>query len=664
MTSPLPARDRRRTSPRTVWNLVALVGPAALIALIALAGLLIPAGLATAAPCADLFQQGASLRWERTASGGVIARGGLAVTALGQDGQVSAQRFTEGGNTPAPMRGSLQGDQLLLIDDATEEQWTGLCTEGGVEGRAGLDAVSMRKVGGSASAAAPLPLQSMTQPPATQQTPPTVGPGNTEGREGKGSITGTVKGGAGGVFTDAATGLRVTAPAGTTLTSMADAGKASGLTIAVDVLPLDRTAKGRSGLTTAQAKAEMQVLTGKEFGEAPGQAVHGSEELLILPGGTYAKAYAIFSRGEACDIRFEREVRFYTQNRQVSIVVAANAQEMATAAPQFFAVRPQCGQGLVWKNHQDAQAQQEFFAQARDGKLPGAPKAWADAFEAMLPGIAMLAEATAVPQQQPQQQQPQQQQQPSQQKPQTQKPQTPQPPQQQPPTSQQQPQSPQPPQYPQPPQVPAPPSAPGGPQQQPPLPRRPPGMPPSTVPGAPQGMPGAQAPGTMPMPVPPGHGGSFLSADQNRCRMIPADPLARGFQGKVMVPEQTFSLELPWYGPACFVTLAEPGATATGPHLYALLYSGQTLARLQPSPGMPLTRALAFEDFNADGYPEIIAIIDNLAARGARYRDNKVFWSMAQPNGGVRWIEQPEVTARIAELPNAQAVRQVLRRGQ
>lgn len=146
--------------------------------------------------------------------------------------------------------------------------------------------------------------------------------------------------------------------------------------------------------------------------------------------------------------------------------------------------------------------------------------------------------------------------------------------------------------------------------------------------------------------------------------MIPPEPLARGFQGKVMVSEQTFSLELPWYGPACFVTLAQPGGVATGPHSYVMLYSGQTLALLQPGPGMPLTRAVAFEDLNNDGYPEILLIIDNLAARGVRYRDNKVFWSMPQPNGGVRWAERPEVTARIADAPDVKALRQRLRQGQ
>lgn len=197
-----------------------------------------------------------------------------------------------------------------------------------------------------------------------------------------------------------------------------------------------------------------------------------------------------------------------------------------------------------------------------------------------------------------------------------------------------------------------------------PLPQSQPSLPqgPGSGMGRPPGQPLGQQPGGPPTtPLPPG---VFLSRDQNRCRMIPPEPLARGFMGKIMVPEQTFSLELPWYGPVCFITLADPAAVASGPHLFAMLYNGQTLARLQPGPGTPVARALAFEDLNGDNYPEIIAIMDNISSTGGWRRANTVYWSVPLATGGVRWVERPDVTARIAALPDVQAVRQRVRHGQ
>ncbi|GAB7079287.1 hypothetical protein [Megalodesulfovibrio paquesii] len=642
MSGSVMSMSRRIIARRLAWALAGAVA--------AVGGLCGIAGTSFAASCAELFPQGATLRWIRTSESGQVTRGGLTVTEQRADGMVIVQRVTEGGSVPGSMRGQLQGEQLTLVDDSTGEQWTGQCTEGGLDGRAGLDAISLQLLGSRSSLAAPLALQSMTTPQVPIQGASQQGSQPISQSASHPISQPAHPGGAqGGVFSDPATGLQVTVPQEVALVPMAQLGSLPGVSLGVEILPVDAATQSWSGLPAAQARAEMQALERKEFGAQPQDAVPGSEELLILQDGRYAKAYAVLSRANDCDVRFERVVRFYVQDRQVTMVMAANAQEMTAAAPQYFAVRPQCGQGLTWMRPNDQQGWREFFTQARNGAIPGLAKRWVDAFEAMLPSIAVGtgASAASTGTGAPAQPAPSPQSQPS---PQPQSQYQPQPQAQQPPFSPGQPQS----------QSQAPMTLP----QAVPLPQSQPSLPqgPGSGMGRPPGQPLGQQPGGPPTtPLPPG---VFLSRDQNRCRMIPPEPLARGFMGKIMVPEQTFSLELPWYGPVCFITLADPAAVASGPHLFAMLYNGQTLARLQPGPGTPVARALAFEDLNGDNYPEIIAIMDNISSTGGWRRANTVYWSVPLATGGVRWVERPDVTARIAALPDVQAVRQRVRHGQ
>ncbi len=161
---------------------------------------------------------------------------------------------------------------------------------------------------------------------------------------------------------------------------------------------------------------------------------------------------------------------------------------------------------------------------------------------------------------------------------------------------------------------------------------------------------------------------SFLATSHEPCRSLPPRIWNSEFPGAVLVPEQTFALALP-YG--------LPGGETPGRFCLATLELGQTQRQILVRDGMleaalqPLaalrqrTRALALDDLNADGLPDIVAMLESPGPDGQWQPDNRVYLSRPTPAAPERerlsWQPASGYERRIRHLPTAAAVLQELR---
>lgn len=576
----------------------AAVRPAAvLICLLALSSLLAVASPAVAASCKGLLVQGDALRYERTnAQGAVVDAGTLTITGVAPGGFVTVRRVAEdaaGAGTAVTMLGLQENERLTLNDPATGEQWLGTCQGGGATGRIGRDAfiiLAQRALPEPSTPDPPMPEPVDEEQPVDPSQPEIavqpMEPGILESQENLGTSAAEPeqrpgpqgvmpprqpiqeyaqrerefqRRQGGGRFRNRDLGVVVGLPDDVALVKVDELGGFSGLTMAVEMLPMDQVRSGIARMATEEAREERRALAAGAFGLQPAEALPGTGEVILLANGKNAKAFAVFSRQSFCRPVLHRVLRFYHRKYQISIILAANLQEVANAHPGFFGSAIACGPYAVWRPGPQGQLPLRFFNRAERGELPGLPARWIQAFDAIVEDVAL--QEIASPQQ---------------------------------------------------------------PQQ-------------------------------------PQHIASpFLGSDHGLCRNLPFAFVDSRFPGRTIVPGHTFALNLSGFGRACFLTLSDPGEQETGPHAYAVVADRQVLTSILPAPGMPLTRAVGFDDFNADGYPEIVLVIENLASRGVRYRDNRVLWSRAIPRGPLDWFERAGASELIMTLKNFRQIRRAL----
>lgn len=148
----------------------------------------------------------------------------------------------------------------------------------------------------------------------------------------------------------------------------------------------------------------------------------------------------------------------------------------------------------------------------------------------------------------------------------------------------------------------------------------------------------------------------FLDSDQAVCRTIPAAVYAKEYPGYALVLDRTYSLKLPTLGQVCFLTLENKKSQT-----FAVASQGKILSNLRPASTNHWTvRDLAFEDLDADGLPEIIALMVDKGPDGESYAENEVYWSRKAANGE-RWEPDTRFTREVRNLNDMGRVLQRLK---
>lgn len=159
---------------------------------------------------------------------------------------------------------------------------------------------------------------------------------------------------------------------------------------------------------------------------------------------------------------------------------------------------------------------------------------------------------------------------------------------------------------------------------------------------------------------------SFLGSSHEGCRALGPEVFASRLPGAVLVPEQTFSLELPDTAGAqtlpqglCLVTLQQ-GDT----QLQALTAGDRLLQVLAPPDGGSLvTRALGVDDLNADGLPDVVVVASRDADSPAARPDNRIHFSRpdAPKAAGLQWLLSPSYSEAIRTMPTVADAIQTVR---
>ncbi len=128
-----------------------------------------------------------------------------------------------------------------------------------------------------------------------------------------------------------------------------------------------------------KAMENIQELSGGDFGTAYGFAFEDSQQVRSV-GFLFAQDYLVLARFEVCDVALERKLRFYFNNKQITLTLFGPVDSLKQTMPQYFITdQANCGDEKMW----DFEKQNDFYQTLINGEGSSTVQGWFDAFDAI-----------------------------------------------------------------------------------------------------------------------------------------------------------------------------------------------------------------------------------------------------------------------------------------
>ena len=126
-----------------------------------------------------------------------------------------------------------------------------------------------------------------------------------------------------------------------------------------------------------EAMENIQDLSGGEFGLAHGFPFENSQQVKSV-GFLFAQDYMVLARFEVCDVALERKLRFYFNNKQITLTLFGPEDTLTKTMSKYFTVDPDnCGDYKMW----DFDKQADFYQELLDGTASPEVQKWFDSFD-------------------------------------------------------------------------------------------------------------------------------------------------------------------------------------------------------------------------------------------------------------------------------------------
>jgi len=152
---------------------------------------------------------------------------------------------------------------------------------------------------------------------------------------------------------------------------------------------------GTLGYDSTTAFQERRALAQGEFGPKVDFPVEASKQVVALPGGHYAKTFAVMQRLEICDVTFQQVFITYLNGFQVRIMLSTPAQQVMQQNPSYFGQdKANCSDLTIWKEN----GPEAFYKDLQAGKISGAAADWHRKFLVLVSSVAVDENAVDVEQ--------------------------------------------------------------------------------------------------------------------------------------------------------------------------------------------------------------------------------------------------------------------------
>ena len=130
-------------------------------------------------------------------------------------------------------------------------------------------------------------------------------------------------------------------------------------------------------LNEEDAMTNIETLSGGEFGIAQGFALEPSQQVRTV-GFLFAQDYMTLGRFEVCNVALERNLRFYFNNKQVTLTLFGPIDSLRKSMPKYFTVnQDNCGEDKIWIFDKQA----EFYTTLVNGSGSTEIQQWFDDFD-------------------------------------------------------------------------------------------------------------------------------------------------------------------------------------------------------------------------------------------------------------------------------------------
>jgi hypothetical protein len=126
-----------------------------------------------------------------------------------------------------------------------------------------------------------------------------------------------------------------------------------------------------------EAMNNIEALSAGEFGIASGFAFEESQQVKSV-GFLFAQDYVILARFEVCSISLERKLRFYFNNKEITLTLFGPINTLMKSMPEYFKLdADNCGSTIMW----DFDKQSEFYQKLNTGQAAPKIQNWYDNFD-------------------------------------------------------------------------------------------------------------------------------------------------------------------------------------------------------------------------------------------------------------------------------------------
>jgi len=131
------------------------------------------------------------------------------------------------------------------------------------------------------------------------------------------------------------------------------------------------------GQGTDRALPNMAALARGEFGNAADFSLKESERVRAV-GAVNAQDFVILARFEVCDVTFQRVLRFFRNDRQVTVTLYGPVSTIQEEESQYFTKDARnCGDESIW----NFDKQSDFYTALTTGTAGPIAQEWFDTFD-------------------------------------------------------------------------------------------------------------------------------------------------------------------------------------------------------------------------------------------------------------------------------------------
>ena len=125
------------------------------------------------------------------------------------------------------------------------------------------------------------------------------------------------------------------------------------------------------------AMENIEALTSGEFGKDSDFAFEASKQVKAV-GFLFAQDYMTLARFEVCDVTLERKLRFYFNNKQITLTLHGPVDSLKKTMPDYFTVdSTNCGEEKIW----NFEKQHSFYQELVAGNGSEEVQIWFDNFD-------------------------------------------------------------------------------------------------------------------------------------------------------------------------------------------------------------------------------------------------------------------------------------------